>query len=297
MIALATSPSVYFSDVVDGLIEGSLFALLAMGVVTIYRTTRTLNLAQGGMATLGAFSYIALREHQVPTPLAVVIVLALGAAIGMGIGQLVGWPLRNASPTVKLVASLGIMLLVQSLLGIIFGNVPRPALPLVSADSTSFLGIKVSRDGLLVLGISLLTAFLLNRLFTATRVGLHMRAVAADPEVAALQGVNVRLITIGSWTLGVTIALGAGILLGPIVQVVAPFLLTLIALQALGATLIGRIESLGGALVGGLILGELVTFAQEFFPTTQGNQDMAIFLFIVAVLLMQRSGSLVVERA
>ena len=268
-----------------------------MGVVTIYRTTRTLNLAQGGMATLGAFSYIALREHQVPTPIAVVIVLGLGAAIGMGIGQFVGWPLRNASPTVKLVASLGIMLLVQSLLGIIFGNVPRPALPLVSADSSSFLGIKVSRDGLLVLGISLLTVFLLNRLFTATRVGLHMRAVAADPEVAALQGVNVRLITIGSWTLGVTIALGAGILLGPIVQVVAPFLLTLIALQALGATLIGRIESLGGALVGGLILGELVTFAQEFFPTTQGNQDIAIFLFIVAVLLTQRSGSLVVERA
>jgi branched-subunit amino acid ABC-type transport system permease component len=124
-----------------------------------------------------------------------------------------------------------------------------------------------------------------------------MRAVAADPEVAALQGVNVRLVTVGSWMLGVSIALGGGILLGPVIRTVAPFLLTLIALQALAATLLGRIDSLSGALIGGLILGELVTFAQEFFPSTQGNGDVAVFVFILAVLLLQRRGGLMVERA
>ena len=297
MIPLAASASTYATDAVLGLIQGAVYGLLAMGVVAIYRTTRTLNLAQGGMATLGAFSYIALREHNVPTLLAVVIVIALGAAIGLGIGQLIGWPLRRASTTVKLVSSLGVLLVVQSLVAIIFGNVPRSAPALVSPDSLSLLGITVPRDGLVVLGIAALTAFALNRLFTSTRLGLHMRAVAADPEVAALQGVNVRLVTVGSWTLGVAIALGGGILLGPVIRTVAPFLLTLIALQALGATLVGRIDSLAGAMVGGLILGELVTYAQEFFPTTQGNGDIAVFLFILAVLLLQRRGGLVMERA
>lgn len=293
----AASVSTYATDAVLGLIQGSVYGLLAMGVVAIYRTTRTLNLAQGGMATLGAFTYIALREHGVPTIVAVITVVALGAAIGMGIGQLIGWPLRRASATVKLVSSLGVLLVVQSLVAIIFGDVPRSAPALVSPDSLSLLGITVPRDGLVVLGITALSAYGLNRLFTSTRLGLHMRAVAADPEVAALQGVNVRLVTIGSWTLGVAIALGGGILLGPVIRTVAPFLLTLIALQALGATLVGRIDSLSGAMVGGLLLGELVTYSQEFFPTTQGNGDIAVFLFILAVLLLQRRGGLVVERA
>lgn len=297
MIPVAASVSTYATDAVLGLIQGAVYGLLAMGVVAIYRTTRTLNLAQGGMATLGAFTYIALREHGVPTPVAVVTVVALGAAAGLGIGQLVGWPLRRANPTVKLVSSLGVLLVVQSLVGIVFGDVPRSAPPLVSPDSVTALGITVPVDGLVVLAVAAASAVLLNQLLTSTRLGLHMRAVAADPEVAALQGVNVRLVTAGSWMLGVAIALGGGILLGPVIRTVAPFLLTLIALQALGATLLGRIDSLSGALAGGLILGELVTFAQELFPGTQGSGDIAVFLFILAVLLLQRRGGLVVERA
>jgi branched-chain amino acid transport system permease protein len=297
VIPVAASVSTYATDAVLGLIQGAVYGLLAMGVVAIYRTTRTLNLAQGGMATLGAFTYIALREHGVPTPVAVVTVVALGAAAGLGIGQLVGWPLRRANPTVKLVSSLGVLLVVQSLVGIVFGDVPRSAPPLVSPDSVTALGITVPVDGLVVLAVAAASAVLLNQLLTSTRLGLHMRAVAADPEVAALQGVNVRLVTAGSWMLGVAIALGGGILLGPVLRTVAPFLLTLIALQALGATLLGRIDSLSGALAGGLILGELVTFAQELFPGTQGSGDIAVFLFILAVLLLQRRGGLVVERA
>lgn len=297
MIPVAASVSTYATDAVLGLIQGAVYGLLAMGVVVIYRTTRTLNLAQGGMATLGAFTYIALREHGVPTPVAAVTVVAIGAAAGLGIGQLIGWPLRRATTTVKLVSSLGVLLVVQSLVGIIFGNVPRSAPPLVSPDSITVLGITVPVDGLVVLAAAAASAALLNRLLTSTRLGLHMRAVAADPEVAALQGVNVRRVTAGSWMLGVAIALGGGILLGPVIRTVAPFLLTLIALQALGATLLGRIDSLSGALAGGLILGELVTFAQELFPGTQGNGDIAVFVFILAVLLLQRRGGLVVERA
>ncbi|MEA2670070.1 MAG: branched-chain amino acid transport system permease protein [Chloroflexota bacterium] len=297
MIPVVASVSTYATDAVLGLIQGAVYGLLAMGVVAIYRTTRTLNLAQGGMATLGAFTYIALREHGVPTPVAVVTVVALGAAAGLGIGQLIGWPLRRADPTVKLVSSLGVLLVVQSLVGIIFGNVPRSAPPLVSPDSVSALGVTVPVDGLVVLAVAAASAVLLHRLLTSTRLGLHMRAVAADPEVAALQGVNVRLVTLGSWMLGAAIALGGGILLGPVIRTVAPYLLTLIALQALGATLLGRIDSLSGALAGGLILGELVTFAQEILPGTQGNADIAVFLFILAVLLLQRRGGPVVERA
>jgi branched-chain amino acid transport system permease protein len=297
VIPVAASVSTYATDAVLGLIQGAVYGLLAMGVVVIYRTTRTLNLAQGGMATLGAFTYIALREHGVPTPVAAVTVVAIGAAAGLGIGQLIGWPLRRATTTVKLVSSLGVLLVVQSLVGIIFGNVPRSAPPLVSPDSITVLGITVPVDGLVVLAAAAASAALLNRLLTSTRLGLHMRAVAADPEVAALQGVNVRRVTAGSWMLGVAIALGGGILLGPVIRTVAPFLLTLIALQALGATLLGRIDSLSGALAGGLILGELVTFAQELFPGTQGNGDIAVFVFILAVLLLQRRGGLVVERA
>jgi branched-chain amino acid transport system permease protein len=80
VIPVAASVSTYATDAVLGLIQGAVYGLLAMGVVVIYRTTRTLNLAQGGMATLGAFTYIAFRERGVPTPVAVVAVVAIGAS-------------------------------------------------------------------------------------------------------------------------------------------------------------------------------------------------------------------------
>ena len=290
-------PAQLAHDALDGLVSGAVFGVLAMGVVVIYRTTRTLNLAQGGMATLGAFAFIVLRDHGVPTLVAALAVVALGALIGAGIGSAIAWPLRRATPVTKLVASLGILLVVQSLVAMAFGNVPRTAPALVSGDSVSLLGVRVSADGLVVLAVCALTAFAVSALFSRTRLGLHMRAVAADPEAAALQGVRVWRITVASWVLGVAIALGAGVLIGPVVLVVAPFLLTLIALQALGATLVGSIDSLKGALLGGLILGELVTGAQVVLPTLPGNSDLAIVVFILAVLLLRRGGAAVVERA
>jgi branched-chain amino acid transport system permease protein len=289
-------PGALLHDAVDGVISGSVFGILAMGVVVIYRTTRTLNLAQGGMATLGAFAFIVLREHNVPTPVAAITVVLLGALIGAVIGGLIAWPLRRATPTTKLVASLGILLVVQSLVAMTFGNVPRTAPALLSGGSVSLLGVRVSVDGLVVIAVCAVTAFGMSRLFSGTRLGLHMRAVAADPEAAALQGVRVWRVTMASWMLGVAIALGAGVLIGPVVLVVAPFLLTLIALQALAATLVGHIDSLRGALIGGLVLGELVTFAQVSLPTLPGNADLAIVLFILVVLLRRRGG-LAVERA
>jgi branched-chain amino acid transport system permease protein len=289
--------SSYVRDLLDGVITGSVFAVLAMGVVVIYRTTRTVNLAQGGMATLGAFTYIALRERSVPTVVAIAAVLALGLVIGSGIGQFVAWPLRRATPTVKMVATLGLLLVMQSVISILFGNALRDAPVLITSASVSILGVRLAADGLVVLAIAGVSALLIGRLFQSTRVGLYMRAVAVDPEAAALQGVNVRLVIIGSWSLGAALALGAGILLGPVIQVVAPFLLTLIALQALGATLVGRLESLTGALIGGLVLGEVLAFTQEFLPGLEGGGDVAILVFVLVVLLTQRQSALLMERA
>ena len=291
------SLSTYIRDALDGVITGSVFAVLAMGVVVIYRTTRTVNLAQGGMATLGAFTYITLREHSVPTLIAVAVVLTLGVAIGAGIGEFIAWPLRRATPTVKMVATLGLLLVIQSLTSILFGNALRDSPVLVTSASVSILGVKLAADGLIVLAIATASALLIGRLFQSSRLGLYMRAVAVDPEAAALQGVNVRLIIVVSWALGAGLALGAGMLLGPVIQVVAPFLLTLIALQALAATLVGRLESLTGALIGGLVLGEVLAFTQEFLPDFEGGGDVAILAFVLVVLLTQRQGAIVVERA
>ena len=282
----------YGSTVIDGAISGAIYALLAVGIVAVYRTTRTLNLAQGGMATMGAYLFIALRERGVPTVLALPIVVLIGAAVGLGIGQVIGWPLRRVSPTVKLVASLGILLVVQSVSAMSFGVSSRPSPPLVSRHIIDIGGVTVVSDGLVVLVIAAATALLLNRLFVTTRLGLQMRAVAVDPIAAALQGIDVRFVTVASWTLGAVLAFGAGALLGPILVDVQPYLLTLIALQALSATLVGRLDSLTGALVGGLIVGEVVTFAQFWFPETSGNTSIALFGFVLLLLLVQRRGAL-----
>jgi ABC-type branched-subunit amino acid transport system permease subunit len=286
-------PGLYASTLIDGAITGSIFALLAMGIVAVYRTTRTLNLAQGGMATMGAYLFITLREHSVPTLLALPVVVAVGAAVGLGVGQLIGWPLRRASATVKLVASLGILLVVQSVSAMSFGVQSRPSPPLVSRHIIDVAGVTVVTDGLVVLVIAAAVALLLNRLFVRTRLGLQMRAVAVDPIAAALQGIDVRFVTVASWTVGAVLAFGAGALLGPILVDVQPYLLTLIALQALSATLVGRLDSLTGALIGGLIVGEVVTFSQFWFPQTSGNNSIALFGFVLLLLLIQRRGALV----
>src|SRR5260221_429837 len=122
---------------------------------------------------------------------------------------------------------------------------------------------------------------------------LAMGIVAVDPVAAALQGIDVRFVTVASWTIGAVLAFGAGALLGPILVDVQPYLLTLIALQALSATLVGRLDSLTGALIGGLIVGEVVTFSQFWFPQTSGNNSIALFGFVLLLLLIQRRGALV----
>ena len=287
------SATVYLTDAADGLITGAVFGILAMGVVTIHRTTRTLNLAQGGMATLGALLWITLRDHDVPLVVAVPAVVATGAVAGALIGVLLGWPLRSAPPATKLVAGVGLLLVTQSAVTLLFGNTSRPAPPIVSGGSVAIDGVHVGVDGLVALAAALGIAVLLRGLFNRTQLGLYMRAVAIDPQAAELQGVNVRLVIAASWAVGVGLALGGGVLLGPALQVVAPLLLTLVALQAIGATLVGDVESLPAALLGGLIIGELVTFAQELFPDLVGGGDIAVLLLVLgAVVLRNRRPAL-----
>ena len=288
MTAPLASTTLWAADAVDGLVVGAVFAVLAMGVVAIHRTTRTLNLAQGGMATLGALLWIALRDHGVAAPIALLTVFAAGALLGAVVGLGVGWPLRRASPATRMVASLGVLLLVQGVVAMTFGQVQRVSPPLVSGGSASVLGVRVGIDGLVVLGVAGLVAAGVHLLFERTAIGMAMRAVAEDAEAASLMGVGVRGITVLAWAVGVALALGGGALLGPTVQVIGPFLLTAVALQALGATLVGGIESLRGAVVGGFLLGELDTQLQVTTPSRQGSGYLAVFVFIVAVLALRR---------
>jgi branched-chain amino acid transport system permease protein len=289
--------SIYASIAVDGVVLGAVFALLAMGVVTIYRTTRTLNLAQGGLATLGGSLFVSLRQNGVPTVPALLATIGAGVVVGLVIGEVVGWPIRNATPTTKLVASLGVLLLVQSAVSIVFGDTPRPVPALASRHVVEVFGARILVDEIVVVGAAVAIAIALERVFNATRVGLQMRCVALDTEASALQGINVHVVTLLSWMLGVGVAFGAGVFLSDVFSEVAPLTLTLVLLQALAATLLGRIESLVMAAVGGVILAELVLFMQHFFLDITGISDLTVFGFVVVILLSQRAGFAVAERA
>ncbi len=296
---------IYLQFAVVGLGLGAVYAGLGLGVVVVYTGTGVLNFAQGAMAMWGAYVFyqvettgtLVLPVGSIPlstTNAAVAVLAGLGssALVGAFAYLLVFRPLRRAPVLARIVASLGLLLTLQSLVVIRFGSAPAVVNSLFPATQVSIGSLMVSQAILWVSGITVLLAVVLWLLLRFTRLGLALRAASENEQAAELLGYSPQRLGALSW-------IGASVLTGLVAILTASFAglnaldYTLFIVPALAAALVGRMTSVALVTVAGLLFGsiesELTFFAtKSWWPTwaATGASDVFPLLVIVVVLFV-----------
>jgi branched-chain amino acid transport system permease protein len=276
--------------VVDGIAIGSIYGALALALVLIFRSTGIVNFAQGEMAMFSTFIAWALVEGGVPLGLALVATLALSFVGGMVIERVIIRPVEGEDPLTILIVTLGLFILVNSAAGWIWGfnnrAFPR-ALPDGSAD---VLGINLPYESLGIVAVLLAVVGLLYLLFQKTKLGLAMRAAAANPASSRLVGINVgRTLAIG-WGLAALLGAVAGVLVAPQLFLDVNFMGGVLVYSFAAATL-GGFDSPKGAVIGGWIIGVAETLAGDYIGFIGSDLTILVPLGIIfGVLLVRPNG-------
>jgi branched-chain amino acid transport system permease protein len=275
-----------------GLSAGSLYALVALGIVLIYRSTRVLNFAHGDIATVATFVAFSLLSRGQSFPVALALSLAVGAAIGIAFyfAVLVRAQREGATLLGMVILTLGLALIIQGAVVYLWGAEPV-SLPFPISDVKTYrLGtVVVSQLSLATMAAGLIATGLLYLLVQRTRLGLAMRATSENVMAAQTLGIPTRLVLGVSW--GVASALGvvAGIFLAPAL-LLDPFFMLDPFLKGFAAAVLGGLNSLPGAIVGGLVLGVAESLAGAYL-TIQFKNTLA-FAIIIVVLLVRPEGLL-----
>ncbi len=269
-----------------GLGLGGVYALIAQGVVLVYRGSGVLNFAHGAMGAIGAYAYFEAVEAGVPQGAAVVIGVAASALGGALTYLLVMRWLRTSSPVTRLVATLGVLAVVQQALILEYGTTSTFVDPILPANVwTFFSGVTVPSDRIYILLVACVLTVALWLVFRFTRFGWATVAVAENERATATMGWSPEVIAVANWSLGAALAGLAAILILPILGLsVVP--LTLLIIPALATALVGGFRSFPLALAGGLAIGvaesELTRYVSD-----PGWATSVPFLVIVVVLALR----------
>ena len=288
--------TLFLERLISGLTNGSIYAILALALVVVFRATGTINFAQGELALFTTFVAWWLTTMSWPIWSAIGAALALGFLLGALMERLLIRPVQRRSDMAVLIVALRLFTGLNSLAGMLWGSdtkiMPSP-FPNGPTDYISVGGARVYGDALGVLVALVVLLVLMSLLFRKTRVGLHMRAVADNAESATLAGVPTsRILAIG-W--GVAAAIGA--LAGVLVTPLSPQQLGLttmfpIFIAASAAALFGGLDSLVGAVVGGLTIGVLESMLSGYISVIGGSLQQTSALLIIVVILFVRPNGL-----
>ncbi|WP_019098068.1 branched-chain amino acid ABC transporter permease [Pseudomonas putida] len=286
----------FLETLIGGLLAGTMYSLVAIGFVLIYKASGVFNFAQGAMLLFAALTFVSLHQQGLPFAVALaitVVVMIIGALL---IERLVLRPLVNRSQITLFMATLGLSFIIEGLAQGLMGAQVR-ALDLGIEDVPLFVGdIMMSQFDLVAAGVSAALVTLLAVLFNRTRIGLALRAVADDTRAALSLGINLNRIWQVVWAVAGVVGLVAGLLWGARQGV--QFSLSLVVLKALPVLIIGGFTSIGGAIVGGLIVGAAENLAEAYIgPLIGGGITPWFAYFLALIFLYIRPAGLFGDRA
>jgi branched-chain amino acid transport system permease protein len=271
-----------------GLGIGSIYALVALGFVLIYRATNVVNFAQGDFAMLGAFSMVVLCiDLGLPYWLGILITLVGMLLFGALFNFAVYYPLRNRGFQPVIISTIGASILLEN--GVLAAYGPRPqTLPSFFFSPGFSIGpIFFDSQYLSILGVTMVMVTIQYLFFERTLLGKKMQATSQDKEMASLLGIPVATMTMLTFVYSSALGGLAGILVAPILFV-SVGMGSSIALKAFAASIIGGFGNVTGAIVGGLALGEVETFGAAYISVPY--KDAFAFIVLVVFLLFRPQG-------
>ncbi|EMA47003.1 branched-chain amino acid ABC transporter permease [Halococcus saccharolyticus] len=290
-------------NVVFGLVTGSYIAIAAIGFTLIYGIVNMINFAYGEYLTIGAFlGYLAAGVLPLPVPIAAVVAIVGGGLVSLVLARGFFTPINETGPVPMLLTSIGLGLALRNAIRLVAGRGARrfdtaantyrfDGLPDLSVGSVDLLGsVFVTSQQLVVVGSAIAVFVALYALLTRTDVGIAMRAMSDDEDLARVRGIDTRMIRDGVWVLAGMLAGLSGILLGIQTNVSASTGFSHI-LQILAAAILGGAGSPYGAIAGSYIIGLVLALSTAFLPSGMiGLSSALAFLVLVLVLLVKPSG-------
>jgi len=276
-------------QVMAGLATGAIYACMALAVVMIYQAIDHLNFAQGEMAMFSTFIAWQLIQWGVPYWGAFVAVVAVSFVGGIAIERILFRPIHNAPVLTQLVAFIALFGILNSSAGEIW-NFTIKEFPTPFGRGPLFGGHLISTHDAGMIGVTLLILILLYLFFRGSRLGLAMRAAAANPASARLVGIRVGWMIALGWGMSASIGAVAGMLIAPVVFL-EPNMMLGVLLYGFAGAVLGGLSSPGGAVLGGFAVGVIENLAGTFMPYFGRELKLTIALImIVAVLLVRPSG-------
>lgn len=279
----------FFHILVSGVSIGCVYSCLAVALVLVYKTTSHINFAQGEMATFAAYVALALITVGAPVWLGVLGGIVFGFVSGMGVERLVMRRLHNAPHLTYLIACVALFIGINSLSGWVFWHEIKAFPSVFGSGKSTVVPFLSAHEFGSVLTI-LVVAALLFSFLRYTSVGLAMRATADNPGSARLSGISVdALLTLG-WGIAGAVGAMAAILIAPIVFL-EPNMMSGVLIYAFAAALIGGLDSIWGAIIGGILVGAIEHLAGSYLVGNDLKLTLALII-IAAVLLLRPQGLL-----
>ncbi|MCD5994220.1 branched-chain amino acid ABC transporter permease [Pseudomonas sp. CDFA 602] len=286
----------FFEVLIGGLLAGVMYSLVAIGFVLIYKASGVFNFAQGAMVLFAALTFVSLLERGLPFGWAFLATLASMVVLALLIEKVVLRPLVNRPPITLFMATLGLSYVIEGLAQALWGAQVHGLDLGIPDEPLEIRGMLLSQFDLFAAGTAALLVIALSLLFNRTRIGLSLRAVADDPLASLAVGIRLPRIWAVVWAVAGFVGLVAGLLWGARLGV--QFSLSLIVLKALPVLIIGGFSSIGGAIVGGLIIGATEKLAEIYLGPIIGSGIENWVPYVLALLfLLVRPAGLFGERA
>ena len=279
----------------SGIALGAVLAVAALGFLVLYKATGVINFAHGDLITLGAYLALwTIASLGLPTIPGYLLALVLMFGVGIVIERLAYAPLRRRQPLAVVIATLAAAIALRGLVGIWQGSTPKSLPSPVGNRTVHILGAPVAQQRLLIVVVAAVAIIAVLAAFQRTAFGRQLRALAADPDTARLQGVRTRMVAIVAFGLSATLAALAGILVAPLSAVDLTFGFDLM-ISAFAAAVLGGFGSLGGVVAGSLVIG-LVQQLLGGYVFTQYASTLPFILMLV-VIAFRPEGLIVMKRS
>ena len=296
----------FFQQIINGLVLGSMYALVALGYTMVYGIINLINFAHGEVLMVGAltsWTVVSLLADSglsgwLMMAMALVCAIVVCSALNFAIEKIAYRPLRNAPRLAPLITAMGVSLLLQTLAMIIWKPNPKPFPILLPNDPIDLGGPVISIVQCLILGLTVVILAALMYLVNKTKLGRAMRATAENPRVAALMGVRPDMVISATFIIGAALAAVAGVMWAANYGTVQHSMGFLPGLKAFTAAVLGGIGNLAGAVVGGVLLGLVEAIGAGYLGDLTGGvlgshyADIFAFALLILVLTLRPSGLL-----
>ncbi len=265
--------------------SGSIYALAALGIVLIFRTSRVTNFAQGSLGMFGAyFAASQAVKHNLPTWLAVLIGMLFAFVVGVLIDVLIMRPAKKTSATSKQILTFGIIMLLLGVTPLLFGSTPINFGKFIQSGTISFMGANISYNAILNIVIGVVVMLVLFTVLQRTKWGLGVRATASNDSTAQLMGIPTELINMGSWAIAAALSTLAALMYAPS-STITPTLMESVQIFALIACVLGGFQTFHGPVLGAYVIAFSKNIITFYVSSTWSLALMYCFVLLIIIIL------------